>query len=901
MPSFPKSGEPVTRRPDMIARPAARILAGLVVSGQLAALEPVWIEGEDAVRSEVARHPWYHGEVKRGELSGGEFLSHFSKDREGSAEYAFELGEPGEYELWIRANPVQSRMQLRIDEGEEQAVDFKRRQAGNTNIAADGKPDLRFLAWCQAGRFRLAAGAHRLRVRFTSENSHHGALDCLVLAPAGFRPSGILKPDEIARQRDELRRGNEGWVPWLADPGAEGERLLDLRHLNERVAGEKGGIVAKGPDFAFRKTGEKVRFWAVNGPPHELRGEELAACARRLAALGVNLVRLHGRVFDESTGELDRERLGHLREVVAAMKREGIYSHLSIYFPLWMRPKDGPGWREGYDGGRHPFALLFFEPEFQALHRSWLAAALDGLIDEPAVFGVELVNEDSFFFWTFAENNIPEPQLRKLERRFGEWAAARHGSVDAAVEAWGGMTLPRDGGGRLGFRPLWNLVHERRPRDRDTAAFLLETQRGFYEDTTRWLRDRGFRGMATASNWHTADAAILGPLEKYSYTPGDFIDRHGYFGCGHEGDQAAWSLREGHLYRDRSALRFDPEKPGDGRSFSNPVMDPCYNGMPSMISETTFNRPNRHRTEAPWVYAAYGALQGSDAVVHFALDSADWSVKPGFFMQPWTLMSPTQAGQFPAAAMIFRKGLVREGPPVAEFSLSLEDALALEGSPLAPPANLDELRKAGVPGEAGARGGLDPLVYFVGRTSLRIGAGEKSGGGRPDLGRWIDRERARVTSAGGELVLDYGRGLLGLRAPAAQGAVGDLSSGGTMSFPDLEIRSPMELGAIVAVSLDGRPLATSRRILLQAMSEEKASGFATEPAADGRRRIVSLGRDPWLIRELQGSVAFKRPDAAALRVRALDIDGRPVGELPSAAVLKIRPDVAYYLLSAEGR
>ena len=80
-----------------------------------------------------------------------------------------------------------------------------------------------------------------------------------------------------------------------------------------------------------------------------------------------------------------------------------------------------------------------------------------------------------------------------------------------------------------------------------------------------------------------------------------------------------------------------------------------------MISETTWNRPNRYRSEAPLFYAAYGALQDSDAIVHFALDSADWSVKPGFFMQPWTLMSPAMMGQFPAAALIYRKGLVEPG------------------------------------------------------------------------------------------------------------------------------------------------------------------------------------------------------------------------------------------------
>ncbi|MCP5531574.1 MAG: hypothetical protein H7A49_02560 [Akkermansiaceae bacterium] len=872
----------------------------LFLTGVLFSAEPIWVEGESAAESDVAKHPWYHGQVKMGELSGGEFLSHFSDEKEGRAAYLVEVPEAGTYELWLRANPVKCRMTLRIDKRDGQDLDLTIKQAGNTNIATDGKPDLRFLAWSRAGTFDLGRGKHRLEFRFVSDLSHHGAIDCFVLAAPGFQPMGILKPEEIARREADLIKRNEGWLPWMPDRKAEGAPLLDLRGLNEGVAGENGGIVARDNQFVFRDTGEPVRFWAVNGPPHDLHGEELARCARMLAARGVNLVRLHGKVFDERTGELDRAKVKHIREIVAAMKKEGIYSHLSIYFPLWMKPKPGPGWREGYDGNQHPFALLYFEPEFQAIYRSWLSAVLFGdgaLSADPAVFGVELVNEDSFFFWTSSAKNIPDPQLRKLEKLFGNWAAKKHGSIAKAIETWGGMEHPRDGGGRLGFRELWNIVNERKPRDLDTAAFLWETQHGFYQETTGWLRGRGFRGLVTASNWQTAENRILGPLEKSSYASGDFIDRHGYFGCSHSGDNAAWSIRDGHSYRDRSALRFEPEKAGVPKVFSNPVMDTEINGMPSMISETTFNRPNRFRTEAPWVFAAYGALQGTDAIVHFALDSADWAVKPGFFMQPWTLMSPTQAGQFPAAALIYRNGLVREGAMIADFALPMDDALALKGSPMVHAANLDELRKADLPEGGGVTSAveiMDPLVHFVGRTSLRIGG--KGESLVLDVSRWIDREKQTVTSETGELFLDYGNGRLELRAPGAQGAVGALAASGTIETADLTIRSSMELGAVVAVSLDGKPLRTSERILVQVMSEEKGTGFATESLPDGRERITSIGTDPWLIRRLEGEIRLKRADVASLHVTAMDIEGRRTETMAMGEGLRFLPNRAYYLI-----
>jgi hypothetical protein len=274
-------------------------------------------------------------------------------------------------------------------------------------------------------------------------------------------------------------------------------------------------------------------------------------------------------------------------------------------------------------------------------------------------------------------------------------------------------------------------------------------------------------------------------------------------------------------------------------------------------------------------------------------------VKPGYFMQPWTLMSPTQMGQFPAAAAIFRLGLVREGALLADVSLPLEDAVALKGSPLAPGANLDELRKADAPGnvaEAKPRDGIDPLIHYAGRTSVRIGD-EPRPPKLADLAPFIDRQKKIVASSNADLVLDYGKGLLTLNAPAAQGALGNLKAGGSIGTTDLSISSPMELGQIVAVALDGKPLASSGRILLQVMSEEKASNFATEPVGDGRLKITNIGTDPWLVRKLEGEVSFKRGDAPKLMATPLDANGVPMDGAATADRIALRADAPYYLVT----
>jgi hypothetical protein len=296
--------------------------------------------------------------------------------------------------------------------------------------------------------------------------------------------------------------------------------------------------------------------------------------------------------------------------------------------------------------------------------------------------------------------------------------------------------------------------------------------------------------------------------------------------------------------------------------------------------------------------AVYGALQHSDAIVHFALDSRDWAVKPNYWMQPWTLMTPAMMGQFPAAALIFRRGMVTAGSVLADIRLSREALLRLEGTPLPQDAALDELRLKDIPSGAeykpGAR--LDPLLHYAGRTDVKFVTGQ--GAMKvSDLKPLIDHAKQTVTSSTGELKLDYGKGVLSINAARAQGVSGALQAAGQVETRDLTIASEMELGHIVAVSLDDQPLAQSGKILLQVMSEEKASGFQTETVGEGVKRITNIGTDPWQVKELNGTVRFKRADAAQLKVTALDFNGYTIGACGSGNQIKLQPATLYYLVT----
>ena len=267
-------------------------------------------------------------------------------------------------------------------------------------------------------------------------------------------------------------------------------------------------------------------------------------------------------------------------------------------------------------------------------------------------------------------------------------------------------------------------------------------------------------------------------------------------------------------------------------------------------------------------------------------------------MQPWTLMSPAMMGQFPAAALIYRRGLVAPGAVVAEVNLNKDDLIHLKGTPLPQEAGLDELRLKDVPQGTEVKPGqrLDPLLHYVGRANVRFTSSPTSVT-MADLKPYLDTAAQTVTSTTGELRLDYGKGVLALNAPRAQGASGLLKEMPRIETRDLVIVSDMELGHIVVVPLDDQPLATSGRILVQVMSEERETGRQSEAVSAGVQRLVTMGTDPWMIRELSGSVRFKRADASQLEVTALDHNGYPAGAAGDASGIKLRPDTLYYLVS----
>ncbi|MEL6110170.1 MAG: hypothetical protein AAFU85_29505, partial [Planctomycetota bacterium] len=71
----------------------------LALLSQPSSAELIWIEGEDASTKTMRRHGWYDS-VKKAELSGQEWLSHFGGNQSPTASFEFQVIEAGKHTLW---------------------------------------------------------------------------------------------------------------------------------------------------------------------------------------------------------------------------------------------------------------------------------------------------------------------------------------------------------------------------------------------------------------------------------------------------------------------------------------------------------------------------------------------------------------------------------------------------------------------------------------------------------------------------------------------------------------------------------------------------------------------------------------------------------------------------------
>lgn len=725
------------------------------------------------------------------------------------------------------------------------------------------------------------------------------------------------------------------WRPERVRAAGEAAPLVDLRRFNEPVAGAAGWVHRRG-DKLHLGDGTPVRFWGVNSTGNAPLAD-LQDLALALARRGVNLIRIHGgaskSLLDFKSDRLDavnRAVIDQMHKAVVAARSAGIYTFVSnSFFIIQMKVKASYGlegytqaWLDAHPQQQVPFGLVFLNDRFRAAFKGWLReyVTTPNLYDERgtplaqdrSVAVIELLNEDNLFFYTFKPENWPEEQRVLAGRKFFAWLAEKHragsdhdadATVRRVVATWEtplpGDNLPERTLALVNAGQMGSAKSGRRMADQ--IEFLAHVQREFHREMTTLLRECGYRGLVSPSNWTTAHPHLLLDLEHETYRQGDIIDRHAYFAPAIAQERIKHRIGVGDTFLGFSALVHPAASPTNVRQLEN---------HPSSLSEFAWVNYNAAGVEAPLMTAAYFSLVDFDMPIWFALGAPLWSTS----LAKWTVGRPSVLGQFSGAALLFRRGDVAEAPVVVREGRTLGAIHQREPARIMPPRGFDSTRDDAttrVAEEAAGSGAIDPLAMMVGKVELSLARDDDEIS--PLVAQGIDRANQRVRSATGELVTDWRAGVMTIDSPRSQGVTGFLRTRGRVELRDVVFECRNSFGALLAIALDDRPLAASTEILVQAGTIDRPTGFATEPtkltwngAEYVGHRIRSTGRMPWQLERIQGHVTLKGMAGRFRSATALDEQLRASEPVtPSVGgtdlVLALPPQSMYVLVRLQPR
>ncbi len=877
----------------------------------------LWIEGENAARSSTNRNAWFSA-VDPAELSGGAQIANFSEVSQpaGWAEYDVMVPVDGEYRFWLRANPstgllyaVNGSGSIKLDtdalakedRAQQRTKGYVSRAQQRTNVAPDGANDGRFMTWYDMGSLRLSQGKNTFRFSLGGEQAgskRFAAIDCFVLSMGGFKPNFQYKPGEGPVIAPALKEADS----WAFAPKRDSfsrEALLDLRSLNEKLAGEHG-FIRLSPDGnrLIRGDGQPIRFWGgTTYTQREARQRKNQAMllhhAQFLAKRGVNIVRLHCAIEPKKEGsrvtDIDENELDEIYRTVAAMKKFGIYTIISPFWASHAVPRKS--WGIADAGNNSCTGLLFFDRALQRGYKEWLRriyAAVNPytgtpLAKDPAVAMIQIQNEDSLLFWSM--QGIKRQAYKNLCKLYGDWAVKKYGSMAKAREVWQGCSHPDDDldAGIAGVFIVWELTQEARNKkgDRggraermaDQAEFIGGMMFQFNREIARYLREElGCQQLVNAGNWRSADQVVLDDVERWSYAANEVIGKNHYFAGLHNGVNAGWQLLRGQTFTSKSFTT---------NPYNSPLSVRQVVGHPFIVPESLWVPPNRYEAEAPLIVAAQSSLTGLDVFFWFATHVEEWE-PPG---SKWNFAAPMTLGQFPAAALLFRRSDVAEGPVVVHEERRLQDVWDRRLPLIAESGAWDPNRDVGrLPEGTPFKAGVDPLAYLVGRVEV-LYDGDPSKSTVVDLASYIDPAKKHVRSVTGEIDTDLARGTYRVDTPRAQGVAGMLGSAGPHKLSDVTIVSKNDYACVTVVSLDDKPITTSGRLLAQIGTIARPTGWKEKPmristaegVVDGSR-IVEVGTAPWRIEKMRGALGVRNPSIT--RATALDPNGMPISDIP---------------------
>jgi len=154
----------------------------------------------------------------------------------------------------------------------------------------------------------------------------------------------------------------------------------------------------------------------------------------------------------------------------------------------------------------------------------------------------------------------------------------------------------------------------------------------------------------------------------------------------------------------------------------------------------------------------------------------------------------------------------------------------------------------------------------------------------------LQYRRGDLTSAKDELTWNETTGFVTIKSPRSVGACGFLDKAGPVQLGEVTIDCRNEYAAIHVISLDGAPLTTARKILVQAFTEEHPYGWKVDVAG----KILDLGQPPLNVRNVAATVSFL---TGIHRATVLDCNGNALHPATvSGNAVTLPPDALYTIV-----
>lgn len=583
----------------------------------------------------------------------------------------------------------------------------------------------------------------------------------------------------------------------------------DLSFLNEGPAGMRGRVMRDGADLVF-EDGTPVRFWGANLQANALfstEPENIERQAKRLAALGFNLVRIHHHdshwvhpnVFAtpaRNTRVLNQASLRRLDLWIEALKAQGVYIWLDLHVGRRMVPGDRiEGYREIAEDRRADVAgYNYFSPSIQnrmlEFQRNFLSHRnhLSGIryAEDPAVVAVLITNENDVTHH-YGHKLLPSKNVPIHSKRYMARAAA------FAQQS--------------GFDPerTWQSW-EYGP----AKVFLNDVEHRFFSKMTQDIRDVGYKGLVVPTNsWGYMPLSSLPSLSM-----GDMLDVH--------------------TYGQNTGLRLNPARRAD--LFSWIAMSHVAD-TPLAISEWNAAKfPERGRFVLPLRMAALAAHHKWDAPIIYGY--AQQRLNGPLIPSNWDVASdPEMLASLPAAALLYRQAHVSPALHTYALRVPQERFFEQEISPKTSRALRTLYEQSAVVVEIPK---VDALPWLKPRrapnNAIIVEDPSQS---------FLDKNVDSIRADTGDFARNFKTGVFQITTAQTQLATGALG-GKEIDLGALQLRVDQPLATVSAQSVDGVDLAQSQRILISTNArmtptDNRSHNFRIEPMTGFMRLKAAPG------------------------------------------------------------